>query len=326
MLTDGYARRFTYLRLSVTEACNFRCNYCLPNGTDCGAAQRAGELGLAEIRRLVGAFAQLGIRKVRLTGGEPSLRRDLAAIIALCKRTPGIETVALTTNGYRLERDLPAWREAGLDALNVSVDSLDPATFALITGHDRLRGVLAGIDLAQRLGLRRIKLNCVLLRDINHGEVDAFLAFVRERPLTLRLIELMRTGDNGAFFERHHLRGEGIARHLLAAGWQPLPRAPHAGPAQEYRHPDYRGGIGLITPYGREFCAGCNRLRVASDGRLFLCLFADRHHDLRPLLRGDDCGPLRAHLRRLVLQDKGESHQLHRAQTGATRHLAMIGG
>lgn len=325
MLTDGYARRFTYLRLSVTEACNFRCNYCLPNGTDCSSERRAGELSLDEIRRLVTAFAELGIRKVRLTGGEPSLRRDLAEIIACCKRIPGIDTVALTTNGYRLQRDLPHWQAAGLDALNVSVDSLDAANFALITGHDKLRSVLAGLQTAEQLGIRQIKINCVLMRDYNAGEIENFLRFVRDRPVTLRLIELMQTGDNAEFFRRNHLRGETIAEQLRAGGWQLQVRAPHAGPAQEYRHPDYRGGIGLITPYGTDFCASCNRLRVAADGKLFLCLFADQHQDLRPLLREDNPEALQDFLQ-TTLRGKAESHLLHRGQTGATQRLAIIGG
>lgn len=325
MLTDRYARRFTYLRLSVTEACNFRCNYCLPNGTDCSAQRRSGELDLAAIERLVQGFAAAGIRKVRLTGGEPSLRRDLADIIAICKRTPGIDTVALTTNGYRLERELPRWHAAGLDALNVSVDSFDPARYALITGRDELQRVLAGIERAAQLGIRSIKLNCVLLREYNAGEIDGFLQFVRTRPLTLRLIELMRTGDNAEFFRRNHLRAEAVAQQLRQHGWQLQARGPHAGPAQEYRHPDYAGGIGLIQPYGEDFCASCNRLRVSGDGKLFLCLFAERHLDLRPLLREENPAALAQFLQR-ALSGKAESHRLQQAETGATRHLAMIGG
>lgn len=324
MLTDRHARRFTYLRLSVTEACNFRCNYCLPNGTDCSAESRRNELGLDEIERLVHGFAAAGIRKIRLTGGEPSLRRDLTDIIALCKRTPGIETVALTTNGYRLGRELQRWRAAGLDALNVSVDSLDAARFALITGHDKLRSVLSGVEQAAGLGIR-IKLNCVLMREHNADEMDNFLQFVRTRAVTLRLIELMQTGDNAAFFQRNHVRGEAIAIYLQQRGWQLQPRTPHAGPAQEYRHPDYAGGIGLIQPYGKDFCASCNRLRVSSDGKLFLCLFAEQHQDMRPLLNDENPEAL-AQFLQYALNGKTESHQLLRAKTGATRHLAMIGG
>src|SRR5690606_30852165 len=166
-LIDSYARRFTYLRLSVTEVCNFRCNYCLPDGTDCSAETRAGELTLREIEHLVTAFARLGTRKIRITGGEPSLRHDLCEIIALCKAVPGIDTVALSTNGYRLQQDLPAWKAAGLDALNVSVDSLDPLRFEMITGHAKLEKILDGLSFAEQLGIKKIKINSVLMQGFN---------------------------------------------------------------------------------------------------------------------------------------------------------------
>lgn len=325
MLIDHYARRFTYLRLSVTEVCNFRCNYCLPDGTDCSPSQRAQELDLTEIRRLVTAFATLGTRKVRITGGEPSLRRDLSDIIATCKAVPGIEQVALTTNGYRLAQDLPDWQAAGLDALNVSVDSLDAARFEMITGHDKLQKILSGLEQAEALGIGTIKVNSVLMRHWNDDELDDFLAFVRTRRITLRLIELMQTGDNHDFFSRHHLSGNSIAEQLQQRGWREKNRALHAGPAREFFHPDYRGGLGLIMPYSKDFCDSCNRLRVSSEGKLFLCLFTEEHQRLRDLLQTDYQQPLVDYLRAAV-SGKAASHYLHQQQPGATRHLAMIGG
>ncbi len=326
MLIDQFARRFTYLRLSVTEACNFRCNYCLPEGTDCSTARRAQDLTLTEIRRLVTAFSQLGTRKVRITGGEPSLRRDLADIIATCKAVPGIEQVALTTNGYRLLQDLPAWKAAGLDALNVSVDSLDAVRFQLITGHDKLEKTLKGLSLAEDLGFSKLKINSVLMREFNDDALDNFFEFVRTRPLTVRFIELMQTCDNSEFFARHHLSGMNIVERCLSLGWQERDRLPHGGPAREFFHPDYCGGIGLIMPYSKDFCATCNRLRVSSDGKLFLCLFTDDHQSLRPLLQSDQQLPeLMTHLQHQV-HGKRISHDLHRGHTGSTRQLAMIGG
>jgi len=325
MLVDAYDRRFTYLRLSVTEVCNFRCNYCLPEGTDCGPESRAHDLSLDEIRRLVRAFARLGTRKVRITGGEPSLRKDLPEIIALCKQTPGIETVALTTNGYRLSKDIDAWRAAGLDALNVSVDSLDQAHFEMITGHNKLRQVLSGLDKASTLGIPSIKVNTVLMRHYNDRDLDSFLAFVRRRPMTLRLIELMQTGDNQAFFERHHWAGQTIIDRLENEGWREGARGPNAGPAREFHHPDYVGGVGLIMPYSKDFCASCNRLRVSSQGQLFLCLFVDQHQSLRYLLQSDDPEPVMQFLQNAI-GGKHYSHGLHQQDPGATRQLAMIGG
>lgn len=325
MLIDNYARRFTYLRLSVTEACNFRCNYCLPEGTDCSKERRAGELTLAEIHRLVSGFARLGTRKVRITGGEPSLRRDLSEIIALCKAVPGIETVALTTNGYRLTRDLREWKAAGLDALNVSIDSLDAARFELITGHDKLKNVLQGLALAEALEIPRIKINSVLMRGFNDDALNDFLEFVRTRKITLRFIELMQTGDNKAFFNQHHLSGNAIADQLHKRGWVANSHALDGGPAREFHHPGYRGGLGLIMPYSKDFCITCNRLRVSSDGKLFLCLFADQHQNLRNFLQSDNQQPLLDYLR-AVVSGKAETHNLHNQYVGSTRHLAMIGG
>lgn len=326
MLIDQYARRFTYLRLSVTEACNFRCNYCLPEGTDCDTARRVQDLTLPEIRRLVTAFAQLGTRKIRITGGEPSLRRDLPDIIATCKAVPGIEQVALTTNGYRLLQDLPAWKAAGLDAINVSVDSLDAARFEMITGHDKLQKTLKGLALAEELGFSNIKVNSVLMRGFNDDTLDDFFEFVRIRPLTVRFIELMQTGDNREFFDRHHLSGTSIVERCLSRGWQERERPSHAGPAREFFHPAYRGGIGLIMPYSKDFCTTCNRLRVSSDGKLFLCLFADNHQNLRSFLQADrHNGELLNYLKHNV-SEKTVSHNLHQGYTGSTRQLAMIGG
>lgn len=323
MLTDAYARRFSYLRLSVTESCNFRCSYCLPDGNDCGS--RTGELNLSEIRRLVTAFAMLGTRKVRITGGEPSLRKDLTEIIATCKAVPGIEKVALTTNGYRLKRDALAWQDAGLDAVNVSVDSLDADTFHLVTGQDKLADILDGIAHAKAIGIKQVKINSVLLKQHNALALPDFLQFIQQQDIALRFIELMRTGDNAGFYQRQHLSGASIQQQLLAQGWQLNAKAKTDGPALEYSHSDYQGRIGLIMPYSKDFCADCNRLRVSSTGQLYLCLFTDSYQDLRSLLQNDDSAPLMRFLQQAV-QGKALSHQLAQDYSGSTRHLAQIGG
>ena len=323
MLTDAYARRFNYVRLSVTESCNFRCTYCLPDGTDCHS--RSGELTLAEIRRLITAFAKLGTKKVRITGGEPSLRKDLTEIIATCKAVPGIEKVALTTNGYRLKRDAQAWQEAGLDAVNVSVDSLDADTFHLVTGQDKLADILAGIHYAKAIGIKQVKINTVLLKQHNALALPDFLNFVKQQDIALRFIELMRTGDNANFYQHQHLSGASIQQQLLADGWQLNPKARTDGPALEYSHSDYQGKIGLIMPYSKDFCADCNRLRVSSSGQLYLCLFTDTYQDLRSLLQTDDSATLMRFLQQAV-QGKAFSHQLTQDYSGSTRHLAQIGG
>lgn len=325
VLTDRYGRHFPYLRLSLLEACNFRCSYCLPDGYHARPGLPS-PLRLDEITRLLRAFAAVGMRKVRLTGGEPSLRKDLTDVISAAAATRGIEKIALTTNGCLLRKRRAAWQAAGLTALNVSVDALDRERFARITGQDRLDDILLGIDEALAADFPVVKLNAVLLRGLNDDQLPAFLDYVRERPVSIRFIELMQTGGNRAYFERHHYRADALEAALQADGWQSLPRAADAGPAREYSHPDYVGRVGIIAPYSRDFCAGCNRLRVTSQGDLRLCLFGNVGIPLRPLLQDDDQAyELQATLiSQLGLKAAG--HGLHLGQTGLTPHLASIGG
>lgn len=324
MLKDRFERRFTYLRLSITDVCNFRCNYCLPDGY-CSGDAKPSPLSLTEIKKVVAAFAINGTKKIRITGGEPSLRKDLPEIIRACKQTTGIETVALTSNGYRVTHCLPLWKDAGLDHLNLSADSLDPQQFKLITGHDKVGEVLAGIEQALALKLAKVKLNVVLMREHNSNELTQFLEYVRNRPISLRFIELMQTGDNHAFFKAQHVSGSGIKATLEEQGWLQVLREPHSGPAIEYTHNDYTGNIGLIMPYSKDFCSSCNRLRVSSEGNLHLCLFADGYRSLRPYLKNDSVEQLASRLREWVM-DKKETHLLEDGNSGSTRHLAMIGG
>jgi len=323
-LTDGFGRSFPYLRLSLTEACNFSCSYCLPDGYQADGRPRF--LSVDEIGRLVRAFATLGMHKIRLTGGEPSLRKDLQQIISTVAQVAGVRKVAITTNGCLLPRRLPGWHHAGLTALNVSMDSLRRERFHSITGHDRLPELLEGITLAQALGLQSIKLNAVLLRGINDDELPQWMSFVRERPVSVRFIELMRTGENAEYFQRHHLRADVVIEQLLAAGWSERTRAADAGPAREFSHPDHLGTFGIIAPYSRDFCKGCNRLRVTARGDLRLCLFGEFGVPLRPLLQSDyDHDTLVARISG-QLGLKAAGHELHVGQTGLTPHLASIGG
>lgn len=324
VLADRYGRNFPYLRLSLLDACNFRCSYCLPSGYQ--ASGKSRWLTREEIGRLLCGFAAVGLRKLRLTGGEPSLRTDLTDIIAAASSTPGIKTVAMTTNGILLRRHIERWCDAGLNAINVSMDSLDPARFRTITGHDRGAEILAGIDLALASGLRAVKLNAVLLRGLNDDEMPAWRDYLRDRRTTLRFIELMQTGDNHEYFQSHHLRADALEQSLLDDGWSLLPRALDAGPAREYAHPDYQGRIGIIAPYSRDFCAGCNRLRVTATGDLRLCLFGDFGIPLRPLLQSDNGVDELAAALHAQLRLKKAGHGLHEGNTGITPHMASIGG
>ena len=326
MLEDRYGRRFRYLRLSVTDVCNFRCSYCLPSGYQAPAGGVPDNfLGADEVAVIVAAFARLGTSKIRLTGGEPGLRADLPELIRICKSTDGIRTVALTTNGYRLPQQIGDWHHAGLDRLNVSIDSLDAGEFARITGHDRLPVILAGLDRALALGFKNVKINAVLLREGHAERMQQFIHWLRDTPVTLRFIELMQTGDNSVFFRDQHLRGLEMLAMLVEQGWRESSRADDAGPARELFHPDYAGRIGFIMPYSSDFCTSCNRLRVSALGKLHLCLFADQGHDIRQWCRDGDVDGLMLRLQELI-GDKRESHLLQQQHTGATRHFAMIGG
>ncbi|PWC21946.1 MULTISPECIES: GTP 3',8-cyclase MoaA [Brenneria] len=325
-LTDAFARKFYYLRLSVTDVCNFRCTYCLPNGYKPDGANPHRFLSLDEIRRVSRAFAESGTEKVRITGGEPSLRRDFVDIIAAIRENPAIRTLAVTTNGYRLARDVARWREAGLTALNVSVDSLDARQFHAITGQDKFRQVMDGIDAAFACGFAKVKVNTVLMRDVNDGSLQTFLEWIRARPIQLRFIELMETGDGGALFRRHHISGEVIRRRLLRQGWFEQARGRSDGPARVFSHPDYQGEIGLIMPYEKDFCLSCNRLRVSAIGNLHLCLFGDQGIPLRDLLADDQ--QIAALKMRISggLATKKQSHFLHQGNSGITQNLSFIGG
>lgn len=323
-LLDPYGRRLTYLRLSVTDRCNFACAYCLPDGCQAGAS---APLTVPEVERLVGAFAALGVRKVRLTGGEPSLRRDLAALVQAVAGTPGIDRVGLTTNGHRLRSLAGTLRGAGLTSLNVSVDSLDSARFAAITGVDRLADVVAGVDAAVAARVPSVKVNAVLLRGLGEAELDRFLAWTRTHPLTVRFIELMRTARNGAYFEANHLPAAALRAELARRGWVEVPRDERDGPATNYAHPEHAGRAGVIAPYAAGFCETCNRLRVSATGDLRLCLFGERDDvPLRHLLRSDDQRDELAHHLAAAVARKPRAHRLAEGSSGRLASLAVIGG
>ncbi len=324
-LIDGFDRKFVYLRLSVTDRCNFRCVYCLPDGYQ-GPTAVEPELSIDEIRRLVSAFAVLGVQKVRLTGGEPTVRRDIVEVAAAVAAIPGIKNTAVTTNGYRLKELAQPLRKAGVTSLNISVDSLDPTRFREITGTDRFEPVMQGLERALELGYKSVKVNAVLLRGTNEDELSRFIAWVKDRPVSIRFIELMRTGKNAEFFEKKHFSGGEVQFELLKSGWKPVERNADDGPALVYVHPQYQGTMGVIAPYSKDFCKSCNRLRVTSRGALRLCLFGEKDASLRQFLSSDDLqDELVQELRNQVLR-KPVSHFLHEGNYGNTWNFSAIGG
>lgn len=324
MLVDNFGRSFKYLRLSLTEKCNFRCSYCLPNGyTSC---QANSALDLHEIENLVSAFALLGVEKVRLTGGEPTLRTDIVEVVSMLKSIQGIETVALTTNGYRLPKIMNDLCSAGLDALNISLDSLNADKFKAVSGYDYCESIKKSIDDGLSLGFKKIKINAVLLKDINSNELFDFINWVQTRQVSVRFIELMRTKDNKDYFDKYFLSVSNLQKKITEMGWAPVTREEVSGPANEYSHPNFIGKIGFISAYSKDFCTGCNRLRVSATGGLRLCLFGEGSLNLRPLLQSSSQQKILIEKICQTLKLKPLSHNLHNGYSGDMSSLSAIGG
>lgn len=269
-LTDGFARRLTYLRLSITDFCNFRCEYCLPDGYQGKPPQN--ELSVTEIATLIRGFAEVGTKKVRITGGEPSIRRDVVDIIKTIKNTEGIETVAMTSNGYKLGKHLANWQAAGLNQLNISMDSFNAATFHKMTGFDMLPQLLADMDTLLTTTDIKLKINSILMAETAFENLMNAIEYIKDRAVTYRFIEFMQTSDNSDLFFAQHAQSDIITNYLLKNGWQTHIRGSNDGPAIEYSHPDYKGRIGMIAPYAAHFCDSCNRLRVSSQARC-ICVY-----------------------------------------------------
>jgi cyclic pyranopterin phosphate synthase len=328
-LVDAFGRRLTYLRVSVTDRCNLRCFYCLPADADFPFGDKAF-LSAGEIERIVGSLVRLGIRRVRLTGGEPLVRKDILEVVRRIKALPGVENLALSTNGTELERLAPALAEAGLDRVNISLDSLDPEVFRAITRRGDLEEVWRGVEAALAAGLDPVKLNAVLLQD-NLADAERLVALTLDRPLAVRFIEMMPTASNQHLQPDEYVSA-GQARQRIEERFGALEPVgegelgPRTGPARAYRIPGAVGTVGFITPLSHTFCADCNRLRLTARGELRLCLFADRVYPLRPLLaRPDADAALEAEILR-VLQEKPAEHMLTQGNFGNLVSFMQIGG
>lgn len=322
-LTDSFSRQLTYLRLSITDFCNFRCEYCLPNGYQ--GKRPDDELSVLEIATLIKGFAQVGTEKVRITGGEPSIRRDVVDIIDTIKSTTGIKTVAMTSNGYKLGKHLANWQAAGLNQLNISMDSFDADTFHKMTGFDTLPALMTDMDTLLETTDIKLKINSILMAETAFENLVTAMEYVKQRPVTYRFIEFMQTSDNSDLFFAQHAQSELITDYLLERGWQPHARGQADGPAIEYSHPDYLGRIGMIAPYAAHFCDNCNRLRVSSQGKVHLCLFDEGNYDIRDYLQNNDVQGL-VNTLHSFMPIKPEHHHLHESNSGMMHNLSIIGG
>lgn len=275
---DTFQRPLRDLRISVTDRCNFRCPYCMPRevfGPGYAFLRDPQLMTLEELVRITRTFLRLGVEKIRLTGGEPLLRADLVELIRILKHELNVRDVALTTNGWLLEQRAAALRDAGLDRVNVSVDSLNPETAGRMNGLGfKIERVLRGIEAATALGLR-MKINTVVQRGMNDGEIEDLAAYFRERGLTLRFIEFMDVGNTNHWQHDQVVPAAEIVRRI-AARWplEPVGPAYRGEVASRYRYRDGRGEIGLISSVTEPFCSECHRARLSADGRLFTCLFA----------------------------------------------------
>ena len=260
ILKDSFGRTFPYIRMSITDICNFKCGYCLPNGYQVDKSDNRKFLHLDEIKRLAKCFSELGVYKIRITGGEPTVRKDFFEIIKVLKIESGIKKVVITTNGYHLDKKAKLLVNSGLSGINISIDSLNRETFKNITGHDRLPEILQGIKNLQELGFENIKINAVLLNGINSSEkdFDEWSNFIRNNKIDFRYIELMQTGDNLDYFKKYHTPSKIFKTYLNKNNWVYQTLGRDAGPSQNYINPEYNGKFGIIAPYSKDFCKTCN--------------------------------------------------------------------
>jgi len=328
ILKDSFGRTFPYIRMSITDVCNFKCGYCLPNGYKVDKSDNRKFLHLDEIKRLSKVFSKLGVQKIRLTGGEPTVRKDFFDIIKILKYEAEIKKVVITTNGYHLDDKAKKLVDSGLNGINISIDSLDRNTFKTITGHDRLPEILRGVQNLQDLGFDNIKVNAVFLNNINSSEkdFDTWANFIKKNKVDFRYIELMQTGDNLDYFKKYHISSKIFKEYLDKNNWIYQTFGKDAGPSLNYINPEYKGKFGIIAPYSRDFCKTCNRLRITSRGDLRLCLFGNTGISIRHLLQKDD---QIEELQDLILGQmkfKKESHYLELGETGLTKNLSTTGG
>lgn len=324
MLTDPFHRSISYLRLSVTDRCDLRCNYCMPKGYD-GFEDPEDWLSFDEIERVVAAFARLGVSRVRLTGGEPLLRKGLSELSARLSSLEGIADLSLSTNAIQLERHAESLYASGVRRINVSLDSLNSERFRSITAG-KLEKVLTGLMAAKRAGFRPIKINMVVMQGVNDDEVEQMVAFCIEHGFTLRFIETMPMGSTGKSASEHYLP-LGKVRQRLEQHYSLIPAVVDGGgPARYLQVAGSDLKLGFITPISQHFCETCNRLRLSVDGTLYMCLGQEHSYPLRPLLRGgiDDAGLEQAILEAIAL--KPLRHEFNDKPEQTIRFMSMTGG
>ena len=324
-LIDPFGRHIDYLRLSVTDKCNLRCFYCLPKGFK-NFETPANWLSFDEIERVVGAFGELGVSRVRLTGGEPLVRKDLAGLASRISALPGIRDLSVSTNATLLEQQAEDLFQAGIRRINVSLDTMDEARFAGITGCGKLQQVLNGLQKSRVVGFSPIKVNMVVMKDTDPDDYRRVLDYCMQNNFTLRFIETMPMGSAGRDASEQYLSLDTV-KHRLKKEFDLVPGImTGGGPARYYRINNSDFEIGFITPISRHFCETCNRVRLAVDGTLYLCLGQDDKLELRPLLRA---GISDQDLKQVITQaikKKPQKHEFNQKTAQVVRLMSLTGG
>lgn len=324
MLRDRFGRSIEYLRLSVTDRCDLRCTYCLPKGFK-DFEEPAHWLTFDEMERLLGAFARLGTSRIRLTGGEPLLRRNLPDLAGRIAALPGIRDLSLSTNATRLDRHAVALKATGVSRINVSLDSLDRECMEKITGRDSLPQILDGIMAGKAAGFDPIKINMVAMRGVNDDEIEDMATFCIDNGFILRLIEAMPMGATGrdtSFLDLGPIQSRLQRKFNL----QPQAVELGGGPARYLATADGSASIGFITPMSQHFCATCNRVRLAVDGTLYLCLGQEEKFEFRPLLRGGASDAELEAAIRAAIELKPQKHEFREQPHKLVRFMAQTGG
>jgi len=327
LLADAFNRPITYLRVSVTDKCNLRCVYCMPE-SGLPWLRRDELLSYEEIVEIVRAAASVGVRTIRLTGGEPLVRRDLHRLVGGINAIEGIDDIALSTNAVLLEEQLEALLAAGLRRVNVSLDTLRRDRFERIARRPGLEAVLRGIEAAIAGGLAPVKINCVVMRGQNDDEIADFAQLTREQAVFVRFIEVMPVHENLELQRESYMSSDEILERVAAVERiEPVPGPPGNGPARYFAYPGAPGAVGVISPLSHEYCERCNRVRLSADGRLRLCLFGDQHIDLRTPLRHGAGTEGVADLLRASMTIKPERHHLRLGEASSRmRAFSEIGG
>ncbi len=325
-LTDPFGRRIDYLRLSVTDRCDLRCVYCMPQGFDDYEAPDDW-LTFDEIERVVKLFGEMGVSRVRLTGGEPLVRKGITELSGRLSKLEGIDDLSLSTNCVSMKKFAQPLKDAGISRINVSLDSLNPTKFQEITGGGKLNKVIDGLMAAKAAGFSPIKINAVAMKGVNDDELGNMVEFCIKHDFTLRFIETMPIGDTGCRAKDSHYLDLEVIREELEQRFDLAPSVmPGAGPARYFKVRDTNLHFGFITPISQHFCETCNRIRLSTDGTLYMCLGQDEKFELRPLLRG---GATDEELRDAIhyaLTLKPERHEFNEGKEQTVRFMNMTGG